>query len=168
MLRLLDVGRAMRAWRAMSEFRSGPDRAHNDPVSLGECIFCDIASGRSPARFVYEDEGACAFLDIEPVRPGHLLVMPRAHITDLSSELAVKGIAEMAQTLHRATSLLMDRLSAEGVSVFQSNGSAAGQTVDHLHFHVVPRFTADARLTVNWTPAQDAIESLDRTHALLS
>lgn len=123
--------------------------------------------GRSPARFVYQDEGACAFLDIEPVRPGHILVVPRAHVTDLSSGLAAECITGRAHALHATASLLTDRLSAEGVSVFQSNGVAAGQTVHHLHFHMVPRFSGDARLTCNWGPAQEAIEALDRTHALL-
>lgn len=147
--------------------RSVPDGAHNGPMTISGCIFCDIAGGESPARFVYQDEGACAFLDIEPVRPGHLLVVPRAHVTDLSSGLAVEGITGMAQALHTTASLLRDRLSADGVSVFQSNGVAAGQTVRHLHFHMVPRFSGDARLTSNWAPAQEAIEALDRTHALL-
>lgn len=152
----------------MSASRSGPDCAHNGLVAMGGCIFCDIAGGRSRARFVYQDERACAFLDIEPVRPGHILVVPRGHITDLSSELAVEGITGMAHALHATASLLRDRLAAEGVSVFQSNGVAAGQTVQHLHFHMVPRFSGDARLTRNWAPAQDAIEALDRTHALLT
>lgn len=151
----------------MGAFRSAPDCAHNGPVTSGGCIFCEIARGESPARFVYQDESACAFLDTEPVRPGHILVVPREHITDLSSRLAVEGITGMAQALHTTASLLSDRLSADGVSVFQSNGVAAGQTVHHVHFHMVPRFSGDARLTSNWAPAQDAIESLDRTHALL-
>ncbi|KAA1429429.1 HIT family protein [Nocardioides antri] len=136
-------------------------------MTIRACPFCDIAAGRSPARFVYQDERACAFLDIEPVRSGHVLVVPRAHITDLTSDLAVEGITGMARVLHTTASLLRDRLSAEGVSVFQSNGAAAGQSVHHLHFHMVPRFSGDARLTTNWTPAQDAIQTLDRTHALL-
>lgn len=136
-------------------------------MAVDRCIFCDIAGDRSPARFVYRDETACAFLDIEPVRPGHILVVPTTHITDLMSGLATDGIAGMARALHTTAVLLRDRLAADGVSMFQSNGAAAGQTVDHLHFHMVPRFTGDGRLTSNWAPAQDALDALDRTHALL-
>jgi histidine triad (HIT) family protein len=143
------------------------DCAHNGQVTAHQCIFCDIANGRSPARFVYQDEQACAFLDIEPVRPGHSLVVPRAHVTDLTSELAAEGIAGMSHALHKTASLLRNRLPADGVSVFQSNGVAAGQTVDHLHFHLVPRLLGDVRLTTNWMPARDAIEALDSTHAML-
>ena len=73
----------------------------------------------------------------------------------------------MAQALHATAALLKDRLSADGVSVFQSNGAAAGQTVNHLHFHMVPRRAGDGRLTSNWAPTQDAIDALDRIHALL-
>ncbi|MBC2935078.1 HIT family protein [Nocardioides sp. zg-1228] len=136
-------------------------------MAVGGCIFCDIAADRSPARFVYRDESACAFLDTEPVRAGHILVIPTAHITDLMSGLATEGIAGMAQALHTTAALLRDRLAADGVSVFQSNGAASGQTVDHLHFHLVPRFSGDGRLTSNWAPAHDAMDALDRTHALL-
>lgn len=136
-------------------------------MAVGGCIFCDIAGGRSPARFVYRDETACAFLDFEPVRAGHILVVPGAHITDLMSGLAIEGVTGMAQALHATAARLRDRLSADGVSVFQSNGAAAGQTVPHLHFHMLPRFASDGRLTSNWAPDQGAMDALDRTHALL-
>lgn len=136
-------------------------------MAVGECIFCGIAADRSAARFVYRDERACAFLDIEPVRTGHVLVIPTTHIADLMSGLATECIAGMAQALHTTAALLRDRLGADGVSVFQSNGAAAGQTVDHLHFHLVPRVLGDGRLTSNWAADPDAMDALDRTHGLL-
>ena len=132
------------------------------------CIFCDIASDRSPARFLYRDASACAFLDIEPVRPGHSLVVPNEHIEDLTAELAATALEGMARAMHAAASLLRDRLSADGVSVFQSSGAAAGQSVEHLHFHLVPRFVGDARLTSNWVPSPHAIDALEKTYALLT
>lgn len=137
-------------------------------MAADECIFCEIAADRLSARFVYRDEMSCAFLDIEPVRPGHTLVIPTAHVPDLMSGLATEGIAGTAQALHTTAVLLRDRLAADGISVFQSNGTAAGQTMDHLHFHLVPRFSGDGRLTSNWAPDRDAMDALDRTHALLT
>ncbi|TDU82298.1 histidine triad (HIT) family protein [Kribbella voronezhensis] len=127
------------------------------------CIFCAITAGRASARFVYEDDDACAFLDINPLRTGHTLVVPRRHVRDLTDEGAAETIASIGPALQNTARLLSTRLDADGISVLQANGAAAGQTVFHLHFHLLPRPTGDSQLT-DWTADSKARETLDETH----
>jgi len=131
------------------------------------CIFCAISAGRAPARLVYEDDDACAFLDINPLRLGHTLVVPRRHVRDLTDEGAADTLTAIGPALHRTALLLSTRLVADGISVLQANGAAAGQTVFHLHFHLLPRHTGDSPLT-DWTPDHQARQTLTETHHTLT
>ncbi len=139
----------------------------SEVVTDPDCVSCDIACSRSPARFLYRDSSACAFLDVDPIRPGHSLVIPNAHVVDLMAEDAAAALTGMARALHVTADLLKRRLDADGISAFQSNGAAAGQTIAHLHFHLVPRHTGDARLTSNWSPSPDGAAGLEAMHELL-
>ena len=131
------------------------------------CVFCGIVAGRLPARFVYQDDDACAFLTIGPFRRGHTLVVPRRHVTDLAADGAPEAVAAIGPALQSTTQLLTRRLQADGVSVLQANGPAAGQEVFHLHFHLVPRWRGDRRLT-DWTPDEGVRETLDEVHQVLT
>ncbi|WP_112239605.1 HIT family protein [Kribbella monticola] len=131
------------------------------------CIFCAIASGRAPARFIYIDDNACAFLDINPLRTGHTLVVPRRHVRDLADQGAAEALAEVGLALQHTARLLRARLDADGISVLQANGAAAGQTVFHLHFHLLPRPAGDRQLT-DWTEDRQARKTLDETHQALT
>jgi histidine triad (HIT) family protein len=131
------------------------------------CIFCAISTGRAPARLIYEDEHACAFLDINPLRLGHTLVVPRRHVRDLTDEGAPETLAAIGNALQKTALLLSSRLVADGISVLQANGAAAGQTVFHLHFHLLPRHTGDSPLT-DWTPHEQARQTLAETHHTLT
>ena len=131
------------------------------------CTFCAILAGRAPARFVYEDDAACAFLDINPLRLGHTLVVPRRHVRDLTDDGAAETLAAIGPALQQTALLLSTKLVADGISVLQANGSAAGQTVFHLHFHLLPRHTGDTPLT-DWTPDTQARLTLDETHHTLT
>ena len=107
------------------------------------CIFCRIASGELPASVVYEDERTIAFLDIQPINPGHVLVIPKAHaksLVDLSPEDAAQ-MMRVGQIIDRA--LRESSLRCEGVNLFIADGEAAGQEVGHVHLHVFPRFDED-------------------------
>lgn len=103
------------------------------------CIFCRIVQKQVPASLVYEDEKAMAFLDIRPLNEGHTLIMPKAHyenIFDISRELVeyVHGVTKkIAIAVEKAT-------KADGISIVQQNGEAAGQEIFHLHVHVIPRY----------------------------
>jgi histidine triad (HIT) family protein len=111
---------------------------------MTDCIFCKIVEGHLPASIVYRDELCMAFLDIQPVNAGHLLVIPIAHAKDLS-ELdqsigahIFKVAQKLAASLRRASGL-----RCEGVNLFLADGEAAMQEIFHFHLHVFPRFTGD-------------------------
>ena len=110
------------------------------------CIFCKIIAGDIPSARVFETDSSLAFLDINPVNQGHVLLVPKEHhatIADLSDEAA----AETATLLPRLCRALLKATGAHGLNVIVNNGRAAGQTVDHGHWHLIPRFVDDA---VNW------------------
>ncbi len=101
-------------------------------------IFAKIIRGELPAFKVYEDEHTLAFMDIMPQVEGHTLVIPKAggaNIFDLSDE----ALRATITTTKKVASAVKQAFSAEGIMIAQLNGSAAGQTVFHLHFHVLPR-----------------------------
>jgi histidine triad (HIT) family protein len=106
------------------------------------CIFCEIAARRAPASVVYEDDETLAFMDIHPVNPGHLLVIPKAHyrnIFDCPAELAGKLFAVGAKLAGplRATT------HSEGMNLMMANEPVAGQDVFHIHLHLLPRQAGD-------------------------
>lgn len=106
------------------------------------CIFCKIVQGQIPCAKVYEDQDFLAFLDIGPVRPGHALVVPKAHhatLLDLPADLAA-GYLPTAQRVARA---VLAVTGAAGFNLIMNNFRAAGQLVDHAHFHVIPRAADD-------------------------
>ncbi len=107
------------------------------------CIFCDILAGLAPANFVHRDELCAAFMDIHPVNPGHVLVVPRTHavlLTELDKK-SVRHIIWVAQQVDAA--LRTSGIKCEGVNLFLADGRAAGQDVMHVHLHVIPRFHGD-------------------------
>lgn len=109
---------------------------------MQDCIFCKIVSGEIPSRKVYDDRDTIAFLDINPANPGHTLVVPKKHaenLMDADDDSIQKAIVVAKMIAKR----IMDRLGAEGVNVVQNNGLVAGQIVNHVHFHVMPRFRDD-------------------------
>jgi histidine triad (HIT) family protein len=107
------------------------------------CIFCRIADHELPASIVYEDEHTMAFLDIEPINPGHVLIIPKTHTASLSdlSEEDASRIIHVGQIIGQA--LRASDLPCEGVNFFLADGRVAGQEVDHVHLHVFPRFKGD-------------------------
>jgi len=115
----------------------------NREATMSDCIFCGIVAGNRPASVVYRDALALVFLDIRPVTPGHLLVVPLVHATglgELDPEIAAHLMA-VAQRL--AAALRRSGLRCEGVNLFLADGEAAGQEVFHVHLHVFPRFRGD-------------------------
>ena len=129
-----------------------------------DCIFCAIAAGTAPSYRVYEDETAVAFLDLAPVREGHTLVIPRRHVPDVLADEGALALADVAQAVHTVGRLLVDVFAADGLSVLQSNGAAAGQVVFHLHMHLLPRHRGD-KSAVGWVRDADAAAVVEQTHA---
>lgn len=110
------------------------------------CVFCKIIRGEIPSATVLQTDEAVVFLDINPVNPGHVLVVPRAHhatLADLPDDLA----AHVGSLLPRVARAVLAATGAPAFNVVVNNGRAAGQTVGHGHWHVIPRFPDD---DVNW------------------
>lgn len=106
------------------------------------CIFCRIISGSLPARTVYETPDVLAFLDANPLAPGHTLVIPKGHhvrLTDMDQELAT----EVLTALYHVTEAVETAVEADATSIGFNNGRAAGQEVPHVHGHIIPRFMQD-------------------------
>ena len=107
------------------------------------CVFCRILSGELPGTFVFRDDRCAAFMDIKPVNPGHLLVVPLNHASHLA-DLDAAAAAHLMEVGHRlAGALRGSGLRCEGVNFFLADGKAAGQEVLHVHLHVLPRFQGD-------------------------
>lgn len=107
------------------------------------CLFCRIVAGELPGTFVYRDERCAAFMDIKPVNPGHLLVVPLHHATHLADLDSAAAAHLMEVGHHLAGALRGSGLRCEGVNFFLADGKAAGQEVFHVHLHVLPRFQGD-------------------------
>ena len=108
-----------------------------------DCIFCAIAAGEIPSFKVYEDDLALAYLDINPFSEGHALVIPKAHsagLLDTGDDVLAAVLARVKKVAAR----LKEALPCDGFNILQNNGPAAGQTVPHLHFHIVPRLGSAA------------------------
>jgi histidine triad (HIT) family protein len=103
------------------------------------CVFCDIIAGKIPTEFVYEDDDVIAFADIRPIAPTHLLVVPREHHSTLADTVSTPGGPELlGRLLKVAGELGAARAERDGgYRVVVNNGAAAGQTVYHLHVHVL-------------------------------
>ena len=109
---------------------------------MSNCIFCRIASGEIPCAKVYEDEYVLAFLDLAPVHPGHTLVIPKMHYKDMLEVPAELGTAVFA-AIQKVAAAVLEATGAQGFNVMQNNRLAAGQTVFHIHWHIIPRFEDD-------------------------
>jgi len=114
------------------------------------CVFCKILDGEIPSHEVYRDENTYAFLDVNPVNEGHTLIIPERHaetVTDLEEDEAT----DLFRTVHCVAKAVDEALNPEGINLLQNNGEAAGQEVQHVHFHVIPRHRNDG-LDVTWKP----------------
>jgi histidine triad (HIT) family protein len=110
---------------------------------MSECIFCKIASGEIPCARVLETPDCVAFLDIAPLAPGHTLLIPRQHVTDITSapKEMVTGLMGELPRLARA---ILKSSDATGLNILQNTGASSGQAVFHLHIHLIPRREGDS------------------------
>ncbi|MCP2265956.1 HIT family protein [Promicromonospora thailandica] len=115
-----------------------------------DCIFCQIVAGAAPSTIVHEDDRTLAFMNIAPAAPGHLLVIPKAHATDLL-DVPSDDLAASARTAQRMARRVVGVLGADGVNLVHATRPVAGQTVFHVHLHVLPRYLDDT-IQGMWTP----------------
>ncbi len=110
---------------------------------MADCIFCNIFSGKAPASFIYRDDLVAAFMDIQPVNLGHLLVVPIRHAPYMADVTPAEAAAMMRVAHQTTAALRASSLRCEGVNYFLADGEAAMQEVFHAHLHVFPRFKGD-------------------------
>jgi histidine triad (HIT) family protein len=115
-------------------------------MGMDDCVFCRMVAGEIPVAKVYEDEAVFAFLDIGPISDGHTLVIPRQHCSRLD-ECDPEILAEVAVRLGKIAAAVATAMDSDGYNVLSNNGAAAGQVVDHLHFHIIPRKAGDGVFT---------------------
>lgn len=108
-----------------------------------DCVFCRIVAGTAPASVAYADGTALAFLDIAPVTPGHLLVVPRTHAVGLADLDPDTGAHLWRVGQRMAAALRRSEIRCDGVNFFLADGAAAFQEVPHVHLHVLPRWRGD-------------------------
>ena len=130
-----------------------------------DCVFCAIAAGEIPSFKVYEDDLVLAYLDINPFTKGHTLVIPKAHSAGLlDTDDAV--LAAVVPRVKKIAAHLKAALPCEGFNVLQNNGEAAGQTVKHIHFHIIPRYAGEPLAFVSHKGDMDELKALAERVAL--
>jgi histidine triad (HIT) family protein len=109
---------------------------------MSSCLFCRIIAKELPGYVVYETETVIAFLDIFPVHPGHVLVVPKTH-AELLTDLSESECGEVFTVLPKIGRALQQATGCEGFTLLQNNGTASGQVVPHVHIHLIPRWSTD-------------------------
>ena len=117
-------------------------------MSVDTCVFCKMVAGEIPVAKVYEDMEVLAFLDISPISDGHTLVIPKKHVGRLH-DCPADVLAQLSSRLGRIANAVATAMQADGYNILCNNGRAAGQIVEHLHFHIIPRKEGDG-LFVRW------------------
>ncbi len=130
-----------------------------------DCIFCKIAAGEIPSATVYEDDDFRAILDLGPAAKGHTLVIPKSHSDNLLS-VEPDTAAKALKVISKTANAIKEALGCDGINVVQNNGEAAGQTVMHLHFHIIPRYKNDS-VNIGWQQMKPSNEELAATADLI-
>ena len=107
-----------------------------------QCVFCEIVGGTAPASWVYQDDTVVAFMDIQPITQGHMLVVTREH-GQLMNQVNEAAAMRTFRVARRLADVARRTLGASGINIFVMDGEAAFQDVPHFHVHVVPRYAND-------------------------
>jgi histidine triad (HIT) family protein len=126
---------------------------------MSDCVFCRIVAGQIPSTKVYEDEHTLAFMDIGQVNPGHVLVAVKKHAANLVA-LDEEQAQAVARACLKVSKAIQEAFKPEGLSVYQANGKAAGQTVFHYHVHLLPRHAGDG-MELTWPVKNPPRERLE-------
>lgn len=123
------------------------------------CIFCKIIAKEIPSHQVYEDEKALVFLDIKPVNPGHLLVIPKKHYQNFE-EISETDLQDLILVVKKMGARLKEKLGVAGYNITVNNDPVSGQAVPHLHIHLIPRHQGDGH--VEWPQSSYAPGEVER------
>ena len=130
---------------------------------MSDCVFCKIVAGQIPSTRVFEDEHTLAFMDLGHVNPGHTLVAVKKHAANIF-ELDETQAEAIARAIVKISRALKKTFEPEGLSVYQANGKAAGQTVFHYHVHLLPRHAGDG-MELTWPVKNPPREQLEESAA---
>ena len=130
------------------------------------CIFCRIVAGEIPAEIVAREPDAVAFLDVQPLADGHVLVVPRAHVPTIE-ELTPAGADALFRLATRLAGPVREALGGEATTIGINNGEASGQTVPHVHVHIVPRWEGDGAGSVHTIFPRKTSRSLSEVGAAI-
>ncbi len=124
-----------------------------------DCLFCKIRDKEIGAEFVYEDEHAFGILDINPIAPGHTMIIPKVHSENLI-DLPDEEIGAVFSAVKKLTLILKKAFNPEGFTIGINHGRVSGQVIDHLHIHIIPRFENDGGKSVHSVVDNPPKESL--------
>ena len=129
-----------------------------------QCIFCKIIAGEIPSHTLYEDENYKIILDVGPATKGHALIMPKSHYAAFY-ELPEEAAADVITLAKKMMIHMTDKLKCDGFNLVQNNGEAAGQTVNHFHMHLIPRYKNDGEILkyIAGEPDREELERIKRT-----
>ena len=133
---------------------------------MQDCIFCKIVNGEIPSKKVYEDGDTLAFLDINPANKGHTLVASKQHYEDIFS-VDEEVLNKMMSVVKMLAEKIKNSLECDGINIIQNNGKHAGQLVNHIHFHIIPRFSGD-KVIITYQRSQLSEEELNEIQKKLS
>ena len=128
-----------------------------------DCIFCRIINKELPAARIFEDSEVISFLDINPVNFGHTLVVPKTHY-ELLLDIPGDELGRVMRILPSIARAVVHATKADGLNVFQTNRPCAGQTVPHLHFHIIPRHIHDG-FSFGWRQKKYHGDGMERMQA---
>ena len=133
---------------------------------MSDCIFCKIIEGESPSSTVYEDEYCKAILDVNPAAKGHVIVLTKEHAENVFS-ISDEALSKAICVAKKVAAALKKTYDCDGVNILQNNGEAAGQSVFHLHIHVIPRFEGDS-INMLWKPGEMPSDLAETAEAIKS
>lgn len=117
------------------------------------CIFCKIANGEIPSKTLYEDDRFRVILDISPASKGHAIILVKNHAANVY-ELSKEDASQIFVVAKKVATVMEKVLKCDGMNILQNNGEVAGQTVFHLHMHLIPRYKDD-KIQIKWTPGSE-------------
>ena len=127
-----------------------------------DCLFCKIANKEIPALIVYEDDAALGILDAHPRAPGHTMVIPKIHAENIL-DLPEESVGPLFRAVKETTALLRRALAPDGFTLGINHGKVSGQSIDHLHVHILPRWSTDGGGSIHGVvsnPPQETLEEI--------
>lgn len=124
------------------------------------CLFCEIINKKISSQIVFENDRTLGILDVQPIAPGHTLVLPKDHAENIL-DMESKSAALFFEDVREVVGIINSSLSPDGFTLGINHGKASGQAVDHLHFHIIPRWKDDKGRSLHGVVDNKTDESLE-------